>query len=55
MDNLEKKDDYVVLSFTQSAYNDDMAIIKAFETFVSIYTSSKILINASGTKMVSFL
>jgi hypothetical protein len=54
MDNLEKQDDYMVLSSIQSAYNNDMAILKAFETFVSIYSSSKILINALGTKMVSF-
>jgi hypothetical protein len=55
MDNLEKQDDYVVFGFIQSTYNNNMAILKAFETFVSIYTSSKILINVSGTKMVSFL
>jgi len=55
MDNLEEQDDYVVLSSIHNAYNNDMAILKAFETFASIYTSSKILINVSSTKMVSFL
>jgi hypothetical protein len=54
-DRLEKQEDYVVLSSIQSAYDDDMAILKASETSASRYAGSKILVNASGTKMVSFL
>ncbi len=45
----------MVLSSIQSAYDDDMAILKASEKSASRYAGSKILVNASGTKMVSFL
>jgi hypothetical protein len=54
MDSLEKQKDYVVLIFIQSAYDDNMAIFKASETYVSRYACFKILINTMGTKMVSF-
>jgi hypothetical protein len=38
----------VVLSSVQSAYDGDMAILKASETSASRYAGSKILVNASG-------
>jgi hypothetical protein len=53
MDSLEKQKDYMVLSFIQSAYDNDMAILKASETYASRYACFKILVNAMGTKMVS--
>jgi hypothetical protein len=43
-----RQEDYVVLSSIQSAYDDDMAILKASETSASRYAGSKILVNASG-------
>jgi hypothetical protein len=45
----------MVLHSIQCAYDDDMAILKAFETYVSIYVGSKIFVNVLGTKMVYFL
>jgi hypothetical protein len=45
----------VVLSFIQNAYDDNMVILKASETFASRYASSKILVYALGTKNGSFL
>ncbi len=42
----------MLLSSIQSAYDDDMAILKASETSASRYAGSKILVNASGTKML---
>lgn len=54
MDSLEKQKDYVVLSFIQSAYDGEMAILKASEEYASRYACFKILVNTMGTKMVSF-
>ncbi len=54
MDSLVKQKDYVVLSFIQSAYDDDMTILQASETYVSRFACFKILVNAMGTKMVFF-
>lgn len=42
----------MLLSSIQSAYDDDMAILKASETSASRYAGSKILVNASGTIML---
>jgi hypothetical protein len=47
MDSLK---DYVVLSSIQSAYDDDMVIVKASKTSTSKYVSSKILVYTSSTK-----
>jgi len=49
MDSLKKQDDYVVLSSIQSAYDDNMVILKAFETSTSRYVGFKILVYASST------
>jgi hypothetical protein len=43
-----RQEDYVLLSSIQSAYDDDMAILKASETSASRYAGFKILVNASG-------
>jgi hypothetical protein len=40
----------VVLSFIQSAYDNDMVVFKAFETSTSKYVGSKILVYVLGTK-----
>jgi hypothetical protein len=50
MDSLEKQDDYVVVSFIQCAYDNDMVILKGFETSASRYVGFKILVYALGTK-----
>jgi hypothetical protein len=44
----------MVLSSIQSAYDDNMVVLKAFETFASKYASSKIIVYVSGTKTSFF-
>jgi hypothetical protein len=50
MDSLKTQNDYVVLNSVQSAYDNDMVIVKASKTSTSRYVGSKILVYTSGTK-----
>lgn len=50
MDSLKTQNDYVVLSSIQSAYDDDMVIVKASKTSTSKYVGSKILVYTSGNE-----
>ncbi len=50
MDNLEKQDDYVVLSSIQCAYDNDMVILKGSKTYAPRYVGSKIFVYVLGTK-----
>lgn len=44
----------MVLSYIQSAYDDNMVVLKAFETSASKYAGSKIIFYVSGTNASFF-